>query len=105
MYMTTFISNINKASFLTPMLLNQKLFVEIRPNKETSHFLELSSSGAKELKSPPAKIDFMLEGDEQSIKEVLLNGVSLKQLMAFGKISIKGSYRNFLKIDAIIKLS
>jgi alkyl sulfatase BDS1-like metallo-beta-lactamase superfamily hydrolase len=103
--MTTFISNLNKASFLTPILLNQTLLVEIRPHKETSHFIELSSSGAKNLTSPPAKIDITLEGDEQDIEEVLLNNVSLKQLIAFGKISIKGSYRNFLKIEAIIKLS
>jgi hypothetical protein len=103
--MTTFISNLNKARFLTPILLNQTLLVEIRPHKESSHFIELTSRGAKTLCSPPSRIDFILEGAGQDIEEVLINDVSLKQLIAFGKITIKGSYRDYLKLEAIIKLS
>jgi hypothetical protein len=104
MYLTTFISNFNKARFLTPLLLNQTLVVEIRPYQKSSHFIEFTSNGAKKLVSPPKKIDFTLEGDEQDISEVLLHDVSLKQLIAFRKISIKGTYRTFLRVEAIIKL-
>lgn len=105
MHLTTFISNLNKARFLYPILLNQTLLVEIRPYQETSHFIELTSRGAKTLQSPPTTIDFIIEGEGQDLEEVLLNDVSLKQLIAFGKITIKGSYRDFLKLEAIIKLS
>jgi hypothetical protein len=103
--MTTFISNLNKACFLAPLLLNQTLLIEIRPYQEPSHFIELSSRGAKTLQFTPANIDFIMEGAEEDLEEVLLNDVSLKQLIAFGKITIKGSYRDFLKVEAIIKLS
>jgi hypothetical protein len=105
MYMTTFISNFNKARFLTPILLNQTLIVEIKPRQETSHFIELSSKGAKTLHTHPVKIDFVMEGEGHDLEQVLLNTVSLKQLISFEKITIKGSYRNFLKFEAIIKLS
>jgi hypothetical protein len=105
MYMTTFIANFNKARFLTPILLNQTLIVEIKPQQETSHFIKLSSKGAKTLHTHPSKIDFVMEGEAQDLEQVLLNTVSLKQLIAFGKITIKGSYRDFLKFEAIIKLS
>ncbi|KKI93378.1 hypothetical protein WQ54_03830 [Bacillus sp. SA1-12] len=105
MFMTTFIANFNKAQFLAPLLLNQTLLLEIKPHHENSIYIELSSNGAKTLFYPPNHIDFLIEGESQDLEEVLLNHVSLKQLIAFGKVTIKGSYRDFLKFDAIIKLS
>jgi SCP-2 sterol transfer family len=103
--MTTFISNINQAFFLPPILLDQTLVVEIKPNREKSFFIEISSQGAKLIQTPPITIDFMMEGEGSDLKEVLLNAGRLKQLIALKKVKIKGSYRNFLKLEAIITLS
>ena len=103
--MTTFISNINNAFFLPPILLNQTLVVEIKPNREKSFFIEISSQGARLIESPPQMIDFTIEGERDDLEEVLLNAGKLKQLIASEKIKIQGSYRNFLKLEAIITLS
>lgn len=103
--MTTFISNINKAFFLPPILLNQTLIVEIKPNREKSFFIEISSQGARLIQTPPTTIDFLMEGEGNDLEEVLLNPGRLKKLIALEKVKIKGSYRNFLKLEAIITLS
>jgi SCP-2 sterol transfer family len=104
MYLSTFISKLNKARFLTP-LLNRTLIVEICPTQESSHYIEITSQGAKSIQSPLEKVDFILGGTADDLKEVLLNDSNLKQLIAFGKITFKGSYRDFLKLEALIKLS
>jgi hypothetical protein len=103
--MTTFISNINNAFFLPPILLNQTLIVEIKPDNETSFFIEISSQGASLSEKLPQMIDFKIEGKSNDLEEVLLNAGKLKQFIAAEKIKIQGSYRNFLKLEAIITLS
>ncbi|WP_299087501.1 SCP2 sterol-binding domain-containing protein [uncultured Metabacillus sp.] len=105
MFMKTFIANFNKAQFLAPLFMKHSLFIEIKPHHENSYYIELSSEGAKTLTYPPNHIDFLIEGELEDLEEVLLNHASLKQLIASGKVKIKGSYRHFLKFDAIIKLS
>ena len=103
--MTTFLSNINNAFFLPPILVNQTLIVEIKPNHEKSLLIEISSQGARLIESPPEMIDFTIAGERKDLEEVLVNADKLKQLIASDKIKIQGSYRNFLKLEAIIALS
>ena len=104
MFITNFISSINKADFIKPILTNRNLIVEIRAKNKTSYFLELSSKDSNVLASRPSNVDFCIEGEEEDIEEMLENKISLKQLISLGSIKIKGSYRDFLKLDAIIKL-
>jgi alkyl sulfatase BDS1-like metallo-beta-lactamase superfamily hydrolase len=105
MYIKTFITNLNKATFLAPILMNRSIIVEFRSTDKDRYFLELSSTGAKQLASPPKRIDFVMQGGDKDLEEVLLNKVSLKQLISFGKLTITGSYRDFLKLEALIKLA
>lgn len=105
MNLTSFISNLNKAWFLAPLLLHRTLLVEIKPLQESSHYIELSACGAKKLHTPPTVVDFVLEGEQHDLEEILLNRVNLKQLISLGSIKVKGSYRDYLKFEAILKLS
>ncbi len=104
MFITDFISSLNKAEFIKPILMNRMLLVEIRPINKSSYFLELSAEKSRELSSPPPKIDFLIEGEEPDLEEMVGNRISLKQLVSLGNIEIKGSYRDFLKFEALIKL-
>ncbi|WP_175640556.1 SCP2 sterol-binding domain-containing protein [Metabacillus schmidteae] len=104
MFITDFIISINKADFIKPILTNRNLIVEIKATNKSSYFLELSSKNSNVLASRPSNVDFYIEGEEQDIKEMLENKISLKQLISLGCIKIKGSYRDFLKLDALIKL-
>lgn len=105
MFIKTFIVNLNKAKFLTPILINRTLLLEVKPSQGNSYFVKLTSNGAEMIEAPLSKVDFVLEGEVIDLEEVLLEKVSLKQLISFGKIKVKGSYRDFLKLEAIIKLS
>ncbi|MCM3161209.1 MULTISPECIES: SCP2 sterol-binding domain-containing protein [Bacillaceae] len=104
MFLTTFVSSLNKGNLITPILLKRKLIVEFRSTDKGSHFLELSSSESKLLSIQPVHVDFVIEGEESDLEEVFLHPISLKQLISFGKLSIKGSYRDFLRLEALIKL-
>lgn len=103
--MKTFLSNMNNAFFLPPILANQTLIVKIKPNHEKGLLIEISSQGARLIESPPQMIDFTLEGKREDLEEVLVSGGKLKQHIASEKIKIQGSYRNFLKLEAILALS
>ncbi|MDQ0225477.1 SCP2 sterol-binding domain-containing protein [Metabacillus niabensis] len=101
----TFIANVNKAKSLIAILLKKTLLIEIKPVQQTSFYIELSSNGARKVYEPIGNVHFVLEGRINDIEEVLLNAVSLKQSISFGKIQMKGSYRDYLRLEAIIKLS
>lgn len=104
MFMTDFICSLNKAEFIKPILTNRKLIVEVRSLHSESYYLELSSKGSSILEACPEKVDFFIEGEKQDLEDMIKNKMSMKQLITFGSISIKGSYRDFLKLDALIKL-
>lgn len=104
MLMSDFITGINKAEFIKPILINRVLVVEIRAKHKSSYYLELSSNGSSLLAVPPTKVDFLIEGEEQDLEDMVQNKISLKQLISLGSISIKGSYRDFLKLEALFKL-
>ncbi|MCM3440010.1 MULTISPECIES: SCP2 sterol-binding domain-containing protein [Bacillaceae] len=104
MFLTDFISSLNKADFIKPILMNRKLIVEVRPKSSESYYLELSSKGSSILAYCPQKVDFFIEGGKKDLEDMIKNNISMKQLLSFGSISIKGSYRDFLKLDALIKL-
>lgn len=84
--------------------MNRKLIVEVRPKSSESYYLELSSKGSSILAYCPQKVDFFIEGGKKDLEDMIKNNISMKQLLSFGSISIKGSYRDFLKLDALIKL-
>lgn len=105
MYMKTFIVNLNKAKFLTPILINRTLLLEVKPIQRNSYYVKMTSNGAEMIEEPLLKVDFILEGEAIDLEEVLLGKGNLKQLISFGKIKVTGSYRDFLKLEAIIKLS
>jgi len=105
MFLTDFISSLNKADFIKPILTNRNLIVEVKLKSTEGYFLEFSSKGSSVLASCPQKVDFVIEGGKQDLEEMIKNNISMKQLISFGSISIKGSYRDFLKLDALIKLA
>ncbi|MDQ0229684.1 SCP2 sterol-binding domain-containing protein [Metabacillus malikii] len=105
MYINTFIENVNNAKTLLATLLKKTLLVEIKPSHSASQLIELSTNGAKVISSSQSNRHFIMEGKTETIEAVLSNQISLKQSISFGEVTIKGSYRDFLKIDAIIKLS
>lgn len=104
MYISDFITGLNKAEFIKPILTNRILVVQIRDKHKSSYYLELSSNGSRMLAAPPMKVDFLIEGEEQDLEDMVANKISVKQLISLGSISIKGSYRDFLKLEALIKL-
>lgn len=87
-------------------LLKQSLIIELKSTQSsTCYYIEFTSNAANLLKSYPENIDFYIEGSDTYVDDVLMNKYSLKQMISFGEIQIKGSYRNFLKVDAMLKLS
>ena len=63
MFLTTFVSSLNKGNLITPILLKRKLIVEFRSIDKGSYFLELSSSESKLLSIQPLQVDFVIEGE------------------------------------------
>lgn len=105
MFITDFISSINRAEFIKPILTNRKLVVEIAAKNSGNYYLELCSERSNILTSCPQIVDIVIEGKKEDIEDLLDNKISLKQLISLGDISIKGSYRDYLKLDALIKLT
>ncbi|WP_226669397.1 SCP2 sterol-binding domain-containing protein [Metabacillus litoralis] len=106
MNINTFIENINRKKYVLSTLLKQAFTMEIKSTQNNlTHYIEFTSNGAKVVKTIPINVDFYIEGSESYIDDVLMNKTSLKQMISFGEIKIKGSYRSFLKVDAMLKLS
>ncbi|TXC91173.1 hypothetical protein FS935_09745 [Metabacillus litoralis] len=102
----TFIEKINSKKYVLSTLLKQSLIIELKSTQSsTCYYIEFTSNAANLLKNYPENIDFYIEGSDTYVDDVLMNKYSLKQMISFGEIQIKGSYRNFLKVDAMLKLS
>ncbi|MFC0270894.1 SCP2 sterol-binding domain-containing protein [Metabacillus herbersteinensis] len=98
-----FLERINELNILTPIYPHHPLTLEIRPTNLKSIYIKITTEGIKQIKRNGGKTSFVIEGAEEEINDLLTGEVKLQQMIKIGAVRVKGSFRDYLRVDAFLQ--
>lgn len=103
MYIDLFLDRLGQMNILTPLYPLHLLTLEIRPTRSKSVLIEITPEGMKQIKRNNEKPSFVIEGEDEELNDLFTGKVKLQQMIKIGSVRVEGSFRDFLRVDAILQ--